>query len=443
MRLLFLDWLFLQNKPSAVFAMKDTVRKYILRFTLIVILALLATQVRWIIYSIKFQEKVFQKSVTLALNQTIAHLTENKGICSIMKECVLRDTAKLETELTSAGVWEKIHHSIDVELKSYNIELDYDLFIVRTGSDTLLSIQREIDNGKYYSQCLNDVIGRPGYELVVQFPSRTKFFLGQTGLMFLSSVILILLLLVSISYLLKLYRQELRVAEHTKELLDNVSHEFKTPLSSIALASNMIRKRRFSGENKLLNYADLIFKENKKLQHLVESLLHLAAIERNEFDYAKEKLNLHEIIDDGISTVRMILMDKGGKIDTKFRATKSDVFADKLHITNVIVNLLSNAIKYSKETPEIEIITGNNQDGIVVEVKDNGIGIPLKYQKYIFEKYYRVPTGDVHNTKGFGIGLAYVKKVVEAHDGNVAVESEPNKPTIFKVSLPLFKSGYD
>jgi len=419
--------------------MRNTVQKYILGFTLIIVFTLLLTQVRWIIYSLKFQEKVFQKSVTLALNQTIDNLTENKRICSVMQRCVACDTVKLEIQLTSAGVWDKIHTAIDEELKSYEINLDYHLFIVKTGSDTLKTIQRDIDNGKYYSQCLLQIIGQTGYELVVRFPSRTKFFLEKTGIMFISSVFLIFLLILSIAYLLKLYRRELRIAEHTKELLNNVSHEFKTPLSSIALASNMIRKRRYSDNNKLENYADLIFKENKKLQNLVESLLHLAAIERNEFDYSKEKLNINNIIEDGISTVEMILFEKGGKIDVKFETSNSEIIADKLHFTNVIVNLLSNAIKYSNESPAIEITTKNIDNKILVEVKDNGIGVALKYQKYVFDKYYRVPTGDVHNTKGFGIGLAYVKRVVEAHDGNVEIESELNIGTTIKIWLPQFK----
>ncbi len=419
--------------------MRNTVQKYILAFTLIIIFTLLLTQVRWIVYSLKFQEKVFQKSVTLALNQTIDNLTENKRICSVLQRCVACDTVKLEIQLTSAGVWDKIHTAIDEELKSYEIDLDYDLFIVETGSDTLKTIQNEIDKGKYYSQCLREVIGQTGYELVVRFPSRTKFFLEKTGIMFISSVLLIFLLIVSISYLLKLYRRELRIAEHTKELLNNVSHEFKTPLSSIALASNMIRKRRYSDDKKLENYADLIFKENKKLQHLVESLLHLAAIERNEFDYSKEKLNINKIIEDAISTVEMILFEKDGNIELKFDASNSEIIADKLHFTNVIVNLLSNAIKYSNESPEIKITTKNIEEKLLIEVEDNGIGIALKYQKYIFDKYYRVPTGDVHNTKGFGIGLAYVKKVVEAHDGNVEIESELNRGTIIRIWLPTFK----
>lgn len=417
--------------------MKDTIRKYILGFALLIIFALLVTQVRWIVYSIKFQEKVFQKSVTLALNQTVSNLTENKRFCSMMQECVACDSIKLEAQLTSAGVWEKIQRAIDEELLTYDIDLDYDLFIVESGSDSLKNIEGEIKSGKYYSQCLQEIIDRTGYELVVRFPSRTKFFLEKTGLMFIASLLLIFLLIVSILYLLKLYRQELRIAEHTKELLNNVSHEFKTPLSSIALASNMIRKKRYTNEEKLDSYANLIFKENKKLQHLVESLLHLAAIERNEFDYAKTKLNVNEIIEEAISTVEMILLEKGGKIETKLEATNTQVYADQLHLSNAIVNLLSNAIKYSKEKVQIELSTKNAAGEIQIAIKDNGIGISLKYQKYIFEKYYRVPTGDVHNIKGFGIGLAYVKKVVSAHKGRVEVESVVNKGSVFRICLPL------
>ncbi|MBT3386175.1 MAG: HAMP domain-containing histidine kinase [Prolixibacteraceae bacterium] len=417
--------------------MKNPVKKYVLAFTLVIIIALLLIQVGWIIRSIKFQEKVFEKSVSLALNQTVANITENKGICLMMQQCIACDSLKLNLQLTSAGIWEKIHSAIDEELKSYDIDLEYDMFIVEPDSDPFEINGKEIQKGKYYSHGLYNIFQQAGYELVVRFPSKTKFFLEKTGLMFLSSVVLILLIIVSISYLLKIYQQELRIAEHTKELLNNVSHEFKTPLTSIALASNMIRKERYSGRDKLNNYANLIFKENKKLQHLVESLLHLAAIERNEFDYIKEKINLHDIIDDGVTTIEMILLETGGIIETKLEASNSEIFADKLHITNVLVNLLSNAIKYSKELPRIEISTKILDEKILVNVKDNGIGIPLKYQKFIFQNYYRVPTGDVHNSKGFGIGLAYVKKVVEAHNGSVIVESKIDKGSIFTIQLPL------
>ncbi len=417
--------------------MKAIVRKYVLALTLVIVFALLATQVRWIVYSIKFQEKVFQKSVTLALNETFSNLTANKPLCNIMQQCVACDSIKLEVQLTSAGIWQKIHDAIDEELKSYAIYLDYDLFLLETASEEFKTIETKLEKGSYYTRCLGTLIEQSGYQLVVKFPSRTKFFLEKTGLMFLASLALIFLLILALLYLLWLYKRELRIAEHTKELLNNVSHEFKTPLTSIALASNMIRKKRYANDEKLGNYAELISKENKKLQHLVESLLHLAAIERDEFDYTKEPLNLQDVIEDSISTFEMILQDQEGEISTQLNASNTTVFGDKLHLTNALVNLISNSIKYTTEVPEIVIQTNNSNENILISISDNGIGIAHKYQKYIFDKYYRVPTGDVHNAKGFGIGLAYVKRVIEAHGGSIHVESAENSGATFTLSLPL------
>jgi two-component system phosphate regulon sensor histidine kinase PhoR len=423
--------------------MKNLLRKYILVFTLLVIVALLATQVRWIVYSIKFQETVFQKSVELALNETITNLKADQPLCSKMKECVACDSVKLDVRLTSAGIWKNIHDAIDAELTTYDIDLDYDLIIVETGSKEFKSIAQQLEKGKYYSRCLGKILGRTGYQLVVKFPSRTKFFLAKTGLMFLGSILLILLIILALSYLLRLYKRELLLAEHTKDLLNNVSHEFKTPISSIALAANMIRKKRYSDEEKLENYANLISKENKKLQHLVESLLHLAAIEREEFDYAKEACDVDKMIKDAISSFEMLLVEKEGNIRCNFTSSHKLVMVDRLHFTNVLVNLISNSIKYSKETPDICIVTKSKDGEICISVEDKGIGIPLKYQKYIFDKYYRVTTGDVHNVKGFGIGLAYVKRVISAHNGTIQLESEVGKGTNITLCIPLLIKEHD
>ncbi len=418
--------------------MNSTSRKNIVIFTILLILGLLFIQVRWIVYSIKFQDTAFKKSISLALNQTIDKLKANKKVCMVMQECVSCDTLKLDNQLLSSGVWKMIHDAIDEELEAYNINLEYDLFIVEEGKDSMQKSVKDktIKKGLYYSHCIQDIVLKTGYRLVVIFPGRTKFFLESVGFMFLASVILILLIIASFIYLLRLYQVELRLVEHTKDLINNVSHEFKTPLSSISLASGMIRKKRYSSEEKLQEYATLIFKENKKLQRQVESLLHLAAIERNEFEYNKEDLGVNLIVEEAYNTAEMLLIEKEGKLKLDLDENDTHIFVDKLHLSNAVVNLITNAIKYSKGKPDIEVNAFAENKTVHIIVEDKGIGIPTKYQKYIFNKYYRVPTGNVHNIKGFGIGLSYVRKVVKAHKGEVKVDSVPGEGSKFTILLP-------
>lgn len=417
--------------------MKKVLRKYTLLLALLIIVGLLATQIKWIVYSIRFQDKVFEKSVELALGETMSRLTADKPLCSMVKACVGCDSVHLQKKLSSAGVWQEIHDAIDDELKSYNIDLDFEMYILENSSDEFKKLKAEFDDGLFYSRCMGGILGQTGYQLVVEFPSRSRFFFATAGYMFLGSVVLILLLIISLFYLLSMYNRELRIAKHTKELLNNVSHEFKTPLSSIALASNMIRKKRYGDDAKLTSYAELISKENSKLQNLVESLLRLEAVERNEFDYSKEETAIEDVIKEAASTCEILLSEKSGHINYDFAAEESTVYIDRLHFVNVFVNLLSNAIKYTKQAPVITIKTAIENANLIISVKDNGIGIPVKFQKYIFDKYYRVPTGNVHDAKGFGIGLAYVKQIVEAHNGTITVESTSGDGTVFSIHLPI------
>jgi two-component system, OmpR family, phosphate regulon sensor histidine kinase PhoR len=417
--------------------MKKSLRQYIVWITLIMLGILLFFQVRWIVYSVRFQGKVFKNSVDLALDKTISNLNSDKMVCSAMRECMRCDSTGLDSRLLSLGIWEQIHSSINAELAVYNIDPDYDLFITKNKKDTIRSgpVNLVIRRGTCYTQSLRELLQTSGYELVVSFPGRARFFLNEAGVMLISSVILILLIIVSIIRMVSFYRNELQLADNTRELINNVTHEFKTPMSSIALASNIIRKGKYKeSSGKVKEYGDLIYEENQKLQSQVDSLLTLAAVEWEEFEYNRKPARLNELVKDALNSVKLLIEEKKGTVISEF--TDNDyVSVDELHITNALVNLLNNALKYSPEAPEISIKTREQGKNILVEISDKGIGIPVKYQKYIFDKYYRVPTGDVHNIKGFGIGLSYVKSVVTAHKGKVMVTGEPGKGSTFTIIL--------
>lgn len=419
--------------------MKLFLRKYLVWITLVMLLILLFFQVRWIIYSVRFQEKVFQNSVDLAMDKTIAHLNNDHMVCSAMRECMGCDRNTLDEQLLSKGIWNQIHATVDSELAFYNIDLEYDLYITKDNQDTLRSKPATQPDRKpvCYTQSLRELMQTGGYELVVSFPNRTRFLLGEAGLMLFSSVILILLILLSLVRMARLYIDEMRLAENIKELINNVAHEFKTPMSSIALASNLIRKGRM-GENqeKLQDYGDLIYKENQKLQRQVDNLLDLAVIERGGFNYHKSPERMAGLVTEALDAVKLLVAEREAQISTQF-TDEDDIFhADRMHLVNAISNLVVNALKYSANQPEISIKTKADEQNVYLEIKDNGIGIPGKYQKYIFDKFYRVPTGDVHNIKGFGLGLSYVRTVVEAHGGKVSVESDSGMGSTFTIVIP-------
>ena len=414
--------------------------KYLVTGTLVLLAFLFFIQVRWINYTIHTQEQIFRQSVNLALSQTIANLNENRNICSMMKACIACDTASSNVKVFSSGIWDQIQETIDSELKSFNIELDYDLYIIKDKKDTLRRGSLDVVLGSKkacYKQSLGDVLQNAGYELVVTFPGRSRFFFEKTGLMFLSSAFIILLIIVSVVYIMKMYRKELQLAENIKELINNMSHEFKTPLSSIALAASLIKKGSNGSNGKTIDYAQLILEENKKLLQQVDSLLNLSALERNDLFFKKEAVDVHTLIRDAVSSVMLLVQDKEGEIKLNLPGSDLMVSADKLHLVNVFLNLLSNSIKYTSEKPTIEISSERQGGEVIIHFRDNGIGIPIRYQKFIFDKYFRVPTGYVHDIKGFGIGLSYVKNVVEAHGGEVRVSSMPGRGSTFSVRLPL------
>jgi two-component system phosphate regulon sensor histidine kinase PhoR len=217
-----------------------------------------------------------------------------------------------------------------------------------------------------------------------------------------------------------------------------MTHEFKTPIATINLALDAIRNPKIiDDKEKVFKYLEMIRDENKRMHAQVENVLRISKLEKRELNIIKESTDIDEIINDAIEHVNLILEDREGSISTHFEAVRKTVLLNDVHFTNVIVNILENAIKYTPGIPKIDIYTENIKDMVLIKIKDNGLGMSKIAQKRIFEKFYREHTGDIHNVKGHGLGLAYVKRIVDDHNGQVYVESEKGKGSTFIIKLPL------
>jgi two-component system phosphate regulon sensor histidine kinase PhoR len=229
------------------------------------------------------------------------------------------------------------------------------------------------------------------------------------------------------------------------DFINNMTHEFKTPIATISLASEMLLKKSVLEDNeKTLRYARIIYDENTRLQNHVEQILSVSMLERGHFRLKIREVDVHQLIQETVKNFDLTVRERDGKLRTHFCATRFMVFADKAHLTNVISNLLDNANKYSPEKPWIRIGTQSSENGLTITVEDRGIGISLENQQQVFKNLYRVPTGNIYNVKGFGIGLYYVKTIIEAHGGHIILKSELNKGSRFDIYLPfIHKSSKD
>jgi two-component system phosphate regulon sensor histidine kinase PhoR len=216
-----------------------------------------------------------------------------------------------------------------------------------------------------------------------------------------------------------------------------MTHEFKTPIATIAVSAEVLKDPNIVRQpERLINYAGIIEKENMRLKQQVERVLQMARLDKATIGLKKENISLHMVITEAIRHHTMALEERNGIISSEFNAMPDIVHADRFHLAGVFNNLIDNAIKYCKEIPRIQILTFNNTNGISIEVVDNGIGIRPENHKKIFQKFYRVPTGNVHDVKGFGLGLSYTKTIVEAHGGQISLESNSEKGSSFKIFIP-------
>ena len=274
--------------------------------------------------------------------------------------------------------------------------------------------------------------------LLVDFPNQRTYFLSSIWSLLVGSLIFTAIIIIVFSYTIYIIFRQKKISEIKTDFINNMTHEFKTPLATISLAVDAINNPQIvTNENRVKHYTQIIREENRRMNGQVEKVLQMALLDKHQIKLSNDEVDMHDIIARAVENISIQVEEKGGKISTELNADRFEIIADEVHMMNVIYNLLDNANKYSPEKPDIVVRTKSDTKGIYITVADHGLGMSPEEQKLIFEKFYRVHTGNLHNIKGFGLGLTYVKAIVDAHNGNIHVKSQLKKGSEFTIYLPF------
>ncbi len=389
----------------------------------------------------KREEKVFtnQRLDNINSEEFLLKLGKISKSKEILFETAYNDLAKRKPIEDRIGDKKRFEDLLQKNLKKMNIDLDFEYGIFNKDSITSISSdQFKFYKQNYSSPVFKDENELTDYSLKVVFPARTPFLLSSLISVIITSVIFTSIIIIAyITTILLLLRQR-QISQIKTDFINNMTHEFKTPIATINLALSAIKNPKIIvDKKKIKKYLKMIYDENNRMHDQVENVLMISHLERNELNIEKSKQDINELIDLAISHVSLIVENRNGNITTQKNAKHHHVIANETHLINVLVNILDNAIKYNDNNPEISIETQNINNKILIMIKDNGIGMSKSVQSKIFDKFYRKQTGDLHNVKGHGLGLAYVKKIIDFHNGNISVESVINEGSIFTIQLNL------
>ncbi|MES2487648.1 MAG: HAMP domain-containing sensor histidine kinase [Bacteroidota bacterium] len=334
---------------------------------------------------------------------------------------------------------EKLRKIIANELSVDDVDTPFEFGIYNNNNPTKIrSARLKYDPGLIEHTVFADSEGGSKYRLVISFPDKKTFLfssiLGITSLSVIFTLIIIIAYLSAINQLVK----QKQISEIKTDFINNMTHEFKTPIATINLALDAIKNPKiFDDRERVQRYLGMIREENKRMHSQVENVLQISKLEKRELDIDKDATDVHDIIDVAVEHVNLIIEARQGTLNTHLEAQRTTALLNDVHFTNVLVNILDNAIKYSPDEPVIDVYTENVKDFILIKVRDKGLGMNKQTQKKIFEKFYREHTGDIHNVKGHGLGLAYVKRIIEDHNCHIYVESEKGKGSTFIIKMPL------
>jgi two-component system, OmpR family, phosphate regulon sensor histidine kinase PhoR len=404
---------------------------------------IIAGQVFWVRKAYDLEESQFNRRVFVALSEvvhTIRVLNNDSAATEPVKQVSnnyfvanINDTPQpylledlLKDEFEKSNLYEDFEYGIyDCFTDSilFGSKISFKDGVVRAKADHIHTIENFEPDGHYFG---------------VLFPNKSSFILKQLDFWMYSSFV-ILLIIVFFSYTVFVILKQKRLAEIKTDFVNNMTHELKTPISTIGLSAEAISNPEIAkNPDRLSQYVSIIKNENSRLKNQVERVLQIASLTPKKVQIKDELLDMHQIILQAIGTFEVQVQEKEGKITTSLDASMAFIRGDVVHITNVVYNLLDNAVKYTHDAPEISIKSHNEGNYLHIAFKDNGLGISKNHHKMIFEKFYRVPTGNLHSVRGYGLGLFYVKTIMKAHGGNIQLESSQGKGSTFTL---IFKTA--
>jgi two-component system, OmpR family, phosphate regulon sensor histidine kinase PhoR len=413
---------------------RNTIRLLIL-LGLISIIGIISIQTYWVRRAFDIQEQKFNQTVTIAL-RNVAYQVANLYKTPCVDQPVVQQSSdyyvvNVNTTLHS----DVLEHYLIEEFKRHSLNTDFEYGVYNCDS-------KKMAYGGYVSNNHVDssqkAITLPAsdkflYYFGIRFPSRTSFLAGQLDIWIISSFIT-LLVLCFFAYAMWVILKQKRLSEVQRDFVNNMTHEFQTPISTIRVATDVLNQPTIINQpERLRKYVQIIRQENNRLKNQVEAVLNTAKSDKGEFELYLQQQDIHELIHESTQGLQAELEDK---FTLKLDANKTIINADRVHLTNVLNNLLDNAIKYSNGNVVIGVKTENVGNGIKLSISDKGQGISPEFQQKIYDKFYRVPTGNLHNVKGFGLGLNYVKQVIKAHHWKINLESKPNEGSTFSIIIP-------
>ena len=422
--------------------MKNSIIIRVVFLGALAIIGIIAAQWYWVKNTWDIKEQEFHEKVNIALLK-VADAFEKLGKPMPAYDLIKRVSSNYYVvnvnDVINANTLEYLLQ-IELEAVGLAVDFEYGIYDCVTNqmvygnyiSYTAQQDRKQIEKSKLptYDEYI--------YYFGLRFPNRTSLIISSMPLATIFSVILFITLFFFTYSIFVIVRQK-RLSEMQKDFINNMTHEFKTPISTIRISADVfINHPQIKEDKRLSQYAHIIKEQNQRLNHQVEKVLQLAKVERENFKLNLESIDLHELLENILSSNSLKISKKKGSLEKHLKASYSIVQADKVHLTNILHNLLDNAIKYCKDVPQIAIQTKNLPNKkLQLRISDKGIGIPKEYQQKVFKKFYRVPTGNIHNVKGFGLGLFYIKNVCEAHGWKIHLKSEWKEGTEVSIELPI------